>query len=84
MMTACVDMVLMGVSNRKVTRLAEEAFGAAVSPGLVSQLVKELDPAVEAFNTRPLGRYRYLLVDARFDKVREGKRVVSRAWASFG
>jgi transposase-like protein len=83
MMAACVDMVLMGVSNRKVTRLAEEAFGAAVSPGLVSQLVKDLDPAVEAFNTRPLGRYRYLLVDARFDKVREGKRVVSRAflWA---
>jgi transposase-like protein len=38
---------------------------------------------VEAFNTRSLGKYRYLLVEARFDKVREGKRVVSRAflWA---
>jgi transposase-like protein len=54
-----------------------------VSPGLVSQLLKDLDPAVEAFNTRPLGKFKYLLVDARFDKVREGKRVVSRAflWA---
>ena len=83
MMAACVDMVLLGVSNRNVTRLTEEAFGASVSPGLVSQLLKDLDPAVEAFNTRPLGKYRYLLVDARFDKVREGKRVVSRAflWA---
>ena len=83
MMAACVDMVLLGVSNRNVTRLAEEAFGASVSPGLVSQLLKDLDPAVDAFNTRPLGKYRYLLVDARFDKVREGKRVVSRAflWA---
>jgi len=83
MMAACVEMVLVGVSNRNVTHMAEEAFGASVSPGLVSQLLKDLDPAVEAFNTRPLGKYRYLLVDARFDKVREGKRVVSRAflWA---
>jgi len=83
MMGACVEMVLAGVSNRNVTRLAEEAFGASVSPGLVSQLLKDLDPAVEAFNERPLGRFRYLLLDARFDKVREGKRVRSRAflWA---
>lgn len=83
MMAACVDMVLLGVSNRNVSKLAEEAFGAEVSPGLVSQLLKDLDPVVEAFNERPLGRFRYLLVDARFDKVREGKRVRSRAflWA---
>jgi transposase-like protein len=58
-------------------------FGAEVSPSLVSNLVKDLDPAVEAFNGRALGAFRYLLVDARFDKVREGKRVTSRAflWA---
>jgi putative transposase len=80
MLAACGEMVLAGVSNRNVSRLAEEAFGAEVSPSLVSQLVKDLDPAVEAFNTRPLGEFRYLLVDARFDKVREGKRVVSRAF----
>lgn len=83
MMAACVDMVLAGVSNRNVSKLAEETFGASISPGLVSQLVKDLDPAVEAFNERPLGAFRYLLLDARFDKVREGKRVRSRAflWA---
>jgi putative transposase len=83
MLAACGEMVLAGVSNRKVSRLAEEAFGAEVSPSLVSQLVKDVEPAVEAFNERPLGRFRYLLVDARFDKVREGKRVRSRAflWA---
>jgi len=83
LLAACGEMVLAGVSNRNVTRLAEEAFGASVSPGLVSQLLKDLDPAVEAFNTRPLGRFRYVLVDARFDKVREGKQVRSRAflWA---
>jgi transposase-like protein len=67
-----------------VTKLAEEAFGANVSPSLVSQLMKELEPALEAFRTRPLGAFPYLLVDARFDKVREDHRVSSRAllWAS--
>jgi len=39
---------------------------------------------VNVFRERPLGRYRYLLVDARFDKVRENHRVMSRAflWAA--
>lgn len=84
MLAACGEMVLAGVSNRKVTKLAEEAFGAEVSASLVSQLMKDLEPALEAFRTRPLGAFPYLLVDARFDKVREDHRVSSRAflWAS--
>lgn len=77
-------MVLAGVSSRNVSRLAEEVFGAEVSPSLVSQLVKDPEPAVEAFRTRPLETYPYLIVDARFDKVRDGHRVRSRAflWAA--
>ena len=65
-------------------RPAEEAFGAEVSPNLVSQLLKDLEPAVDAFRTRPLEAYPYLLVDARFDKVRAGHRVCNRAflWAA--
>ncbi len=84
MLAACGEMVLAGVSNRKVTKLAEEAFGAEVSASLVSQLMKALEPALEAFRTRPLGEFPYLLVDARFDKVREDHSVSSRAflWAS--
>lgn len=84
LLAACGEMVLAGVSNRNVSKLAEEAFGAEVSPSLVSQLLKDLEPAVEAFRTRPLEAYPYLLVDARFDKVREGHRVRSRAflWAA--
>jgi transposase-like protein len=84
LLAACGEMVLAGVSNRNVSRLAEEAFGAEVSPSLVSQLVKDLEPAVDAFRTRPLETYPYLIVDARFDKVREGHRVRSRAflWAA--
>ena len=84
MLAACGEMVLAGVSNRKVTKLAEEAFGAEVSASLVSQLMKALEPALEAFRARPLGEVPYLLVDARFDKVREDHSVSSRAflWAS--
>lgn len=84
MLAACGQMVLAGVSNRNVSKLAEEAFGAEVSPSLVSQILKDIEPAVEAFRTRPLGAFPYLLVDARFDKVREGHRVRSRAflWAA--
>jgi len=36
LLAACGEMVLAGVSNRNVSRLAEEAFGAEVSPSLVS------------------------------------------------
>ena len=84
LLATCAEMVLAGVSNRKVTKLAEEAFGAEVSPSLVSNLLKALDPALEAFPGRPLGKFPYLLVDARFDKVREGNHVMSRAflWVS--
>jgi len=76
-------VLVEAVAQALINSQAEEAFGADVSPSLVSQLVKNLEPAVEAFRTRPLETYPYLLVDARFDKVREGHRVRSRAflWA---
>lgn len=80
MLAACGEMVLAGVSNRRASQLAEAAFGAEVSPSLVSHLVKELEPALAAFRDRKLGTFPYLLVDARFDKVREGHSVSSRAF----
>ncbi|MDE3245677.1 MAG: IS256 family transposase [Acidobacteriota bacterium] len=84
MLAACAEMVLAGVSNRRASQLAESAFGAEVSPSLVSHLIKELEPAMAAFRDRPLGAFPYLLVDARFDRVREGHAVNSRAflWVS--
>ena len=78
------EMVVKGVSTRKVAKLASEMLGVAVSASTVSNLVKAIEPKVEAFRNRPLGRFRYLIVDARFDKVRMDPRVVSRAflWAA--
>ena len=78
------EMVIKGVSTRKVAQLAEAMLGVEVSASTVSNLVKAIEPKVNAFRERPLGTYRYLLVDARFDKVRENHRVMSRAflWAA--
>ena len=78
------EMVIKGVSTRKVAQLAEEMLGVEVSASTVSNLLKAIEPKVNAFRERPLGSYRYLLVDARFDKVRENHRVMSRAflWAA--
>jgi len=63
------EMVIKGVSTRKVAQLAEEMLGAEVSASTVSNLVKAIEPKVNAFRERPLGSYRYLLVDARFDTI---------------
>jgi transposase-like protein len=78
------EMVIKGVSTRKVAQLAEAMLGVEISASTVSNLVKAIEPKVNAFRERPLGSYRYLLVDARFDKVRENHRVLSRAflWAA--
>lgn len=78
------EMVIKGVSTRKVSQLAEEMLGVDVSASTVSNLVKAIEPKVEAFRERALGTYRYLIVDARFDKVRDGHKVTSRAflWAA--
>jgi transposase-like protein len=73
-------MVIKGVSTRKVAQLAEEMLGVEVSASTVSNLVKAIEPKGNAFRERPLGSYRYLPVDARFDKVRENHRVMSRAF----
>lgn len=84
-LAACLgEMVVQGVSTRKTARLAQEMLGVEVSASTISNLVKTIEPKVEAFRNRPLGCFRYLIVDARFDKVRLDHRVVSRAflWAA--
>ena len=83
LMAVMAEMYVKGVSTRKVSQLVEEMCGVEVSASTVSNMVKAIEPRVEAFRNRPLGKYQYLVVDARFDKVREGNRVESRAflWA---
>src|ERR671935_3268499 len=67
-----------GVSTRKVDQLVE-SLGLRISRGEVSRICAGLDEQVEAFRTRPLeGRYPYLWLDAKVEKVRDGGRVVRK------
>jgi putative transposase len=64
-----------GVSTRKVDQLVE-SLGLRISRSEVSRISAGLDEQVQAFRTRPLeGRYPYLWLDAKVEKVRDGGRV---------
>jgi putative transposase len=67
-----------GVSTRKVDQLVE-SLGLRISRSEVSRVCAGLDEQVEAFRNRPLeGRYPYLWLDAKVEKVRDGGRVVRK------
>ena len=74
-----MEMVVNGVSTRKVTRITEQLCGVSFSKSSVSQLCTALDARVRAFNERPLGAFPLVLVDAMYLKVRSNDAVVSKA-----
>ena len=76
---AMMEMVVNGVSTRKVTRITEELCGVSFSKSAVSQLCTALDARVAAFNERPLGAFPFVLVDAMYLKARNGDAVESQA-----
>ncbi len=77
---AMMEMVVNGVSTRKVRRITERLCGTEFSKSTVSDLCKNLDPLVQDWNTRPLeGAYPFVLVDAMVIKARETGRVRSRS-----
>jgi transposase-like protein len=68
-----------GVSTRRVDQLVE-SLGLRISKSEVSRVCGALDEHVDAFRTRPLeGRYPYLFLDAKIERVRDGGRVVNKA-----
>ncbi len=74
---ALMEMVVNGVSTRKVTQITEELCGTSFSKSTVSALCDRLDPLVTAWNERPLGEqeFPFVLADALIVKVREQERV---------
>lgn len=76
-----VEMVVQGVSTRKVTDVVEKLCGHEISKSFVSDAMKHLDPQVKAFRQRQLDEkeYSYLFVDATYVKVLENGRSVSKA-----
>jgi putative transposase len=72
---ALAEMYVQGVSTRKVTAITEQLCGVSVSSTQVSQAAALLDEQLEAWRNRPLGRYHYLYLDARYEKVRQDGQV---------
>ncbi len=74
------EMVVHGVSTRKVSQIVETLCGTSVSKSAVSEVCKDLSREVEDFRNRPLtGPYPFLTIDATYFKVRENHRVISKA-----
>jgi putative transposase len=76
---AVAEMYIQGVSTRKVTAVVEELCGLEITSTQVSRAAAELDEQFAAWRNRPLGEVRYLILDARYEKVRHGGTVVSCA-----
>jgi putative transposase len=76
-----LEMVVNGVSTRKVKNIVQQLCGESVSKSFVSSLTEKLDPVVNAWANRPLNTkyYPYIYADAMYIKVREHNRVVSKA-----
>jgi len=72
------EAYVAGVSTRKVDQVVE-SLGLRISKSEVSRICQGLDEQVEAFRSRPLeGRYPYLWLDAKVEKVRDSGRVVRK------
>lgn len=79
---ACMaEMVVNGVSTRKVSKVVETLCGLSISKSAVSELCKELDEAVSEFKNRPLtDHYPFVVIDATYFKVREDHKIISKAF----
>lgn len=76
---ALAEMYVQGVSTRKVSAILEELCGTSVSSTHVSQCAARLDADLLLWRTRPLGAFPYVFLDARYEKVRHGGRVIDCA-----
>ena len=73
---AMMEMVVNGVSTRKVRRITEQLCGTSFSKSTVSELCKGFDPLLSQWNSRSLeGEYPFVLVDAMVFRARESGRV---------
>ncbi len=77
---AMAEMYVQGVSTRKVKAITEELCGHEFSASTISRINQTLDEELEKFSQRKLEEaYPYLILDARYEKVREDGAIRSRA-----
>jgi putative transposase len=76
---AVAEMYVQGVSTRKVAAITEELCGFEVSSSQVSRAAQLLDDELAQWRSRPLGEIPFLILDARYEKIRHGGSVVDCA-----
>ena len=80
LVSALAEMYIQGVSTRKVKAITEELCGHAFSASAISAVNKTMDESLERFAKRPLEEaYPYLVLDARYEKVRQDGIIRSQA-----
>lgn len=82
LIAAMVQMVIAGVSTRKVEKVVQTLCGTSFSKSTVSKLCQKLDQEIYAFKNRSLDHMTapFLMVDATYFKVRENHHIVSKAF----
>ena len=78
---ALAEMYVQGVSTRKVIEVLQRLVGpeVSISSTQVSRATERLDAGLSAWRERPLGVTPYVLLDARYERVREAGQVVDCA-----
>jgi putative transposase len=79
-MSCLAQMYIEGVSTRKVKAVTEQLCGHALSASTISEINKKMDEELKRFATRELEEeYPYLVVDAKYEKVRQDGVIRSQA-----
>jgi putative transposase len=80
LVAALAEMYVQGVSTRKVKAVTEELCGHSFSASSISAINKTLDDSLRRFAERRLAEpYPYLILDARYERVREAGVIASQA-----
>src|SRR6516164_4297015 len=80
LVASMAEMYVQGVSTRKVKAVTEELCGHSFSASSISAINQRLDASLAQFAGRPLAEaFPYLILDARYERVREAGVIVSQA-----
>jgi transposase-like protein len=74
------EMYLNGVSTRKVSKIVDELCGHGISKSHISMITSDIDKNLNLWRRRRLDKkYPYLIIDARYEKIRSNGKIVSKA-----
>jgi len=77
---ALTEMYVQGLSTRKVKEITEQLCAHEFSAATISRVTEQLDEELKRFSRRPLEEeYPYLVLDARYEKIRQDGAIGSQA-----